>query len=111
MADCMSRRKLGAPGVQQPVTTQTGCATSEQCRVQSHANAAVSQVGSAKEERTARVGRGGQGSSVRSGDEAARQLLELREGGSQDGRLHVQAEVGGPRGTATSHCSVWWYDL
>ena len=111
MADCMSRRKLGAPGVQQPVTTQTGCATSEQCRVQSHANAAVAQVGSAKEERTARVGRGGQGSSVRSGDEAARQLLELREGGSQDGRLHVQAEVGGPRGTATSHCSVWWYDL
>ena len=71
MADCTSRRKLGAPGVQQQVTAQTGGATSKQHRVQSHASGAVAQVGKAKEERTARLGRGGQGSSVRSGDEAA----------------------------------------
>ena len=43
--------------------------------------------------------------------EAVWQLLKLREGGSQDGRLHDQAEVGARRRGATSPCSDWWYDF
>ena len=58
--------------------------------VQSRPKDAVARVGSAKKEKEDGVGRGGQGSSAHSGD-FARQLLELRTEGSQNGRLHDEA--------------------
>ena len=80
-------------------------------RVQFRAKGAVARVGSAKEGKTGgRARRAGVECSLWR-FEAARQLPELREGGSQNGRLHVQAEVGGSRGTVTGHCSAWGCDL